>query len=374
MTLQVTVVRNQLRNVLQSIDIGTVRIPNRIVLSPINTSFGDRVGNVTDRLVRFHTAISKGGVGLSVVGSTAISPEGRVNYFGLMLDTDSKIGSFRALFRAIEEAGSIPAIQLMHAGRQTFPYVSGEKVVAPSSIASPYFGTVPRALEVYEIESIAKKFASAASRAKIAGAKIIELHGAHGYLIGQFLSSLSNRRNDQYGGNLSNRTRFFCEIIHEIKRSLGSDFPVICRVSVTEYLHGGLTTKDSLKIAKMLAENGADCFSISAGIYGQKERIYPTKSRDQIIRFETARKIKNTSKIPVICGGRVANLFEAEKILDAGKADLIAMARALVADPNLMSKSISGHIRSILACKWCNKCVYDFRKFQRLRCVINPYL
>jgi 2,4-dienoyl-CoA reductase-like NADH-dependent reductase (Old Yellow Enzyme family) len=374
LTIKVITVEGQFKNVLRPISIGRITIQNRIALSPINTSFGDTTGKVTERLLKFHTAISEGKVGLSIAGSTAISPEGKVNYLGLTLDSDKNLDGLRQLFQAIERAGSIPAIQLMHAGRQTFSYVTGRDVVAPSSLASPYFGATPRALETSEIENIVREFATAASRARKAGAKLIELHGAHGYLIGQFLSPLSNIRNDEYGGSLPNRARFFCEIVEEAKRELGMAFPVVCRMSVSEHLQGGITPKDTLEFAKLLVESGADCISVSTGIYGQKENIYPTRLYDRRIRFETSRKIKKTLSIPVICGGRISTLFEAEKMLCAGKADMISMGRALVADPHLITKSISGEIASIQQCKWCNKCTYDFQQFQSLSCAVNPSL
>lgn len=361
-------------NAFEPIEIGGIIIPNRIALSAVNTSFGDREGNVTGRLLRFHKAIACGGVGLSIVGSTAIRCDGRVNYFGLRIDTDKYIHGLRCLFLAIENCGSVPAIQLMHAGRQTFPYVTGKEVVAPSSIASPYFKNVPRSLKISEIKRLVKDFADAASRAKKAGAKMIELHGAHGYLIGQFLSSYSNKRGDEYGGSLICRSRFFCEIVEETKKRVGQDFPVICRFSVNEFVQGGMTPAESLRTAKILVKSGADCISISAGIYGQEKKVYPIEISDREMRFNVAEKIKKNLDIPVICGGRVANLFEAELMLNKKKADVIAMARALIADPDLVKKSVRGDFDSISACTWCNGCTYDFKQFQRLSCSVNPSL
>lgn len=367
-------VKDSFRNVLQPVDIGRIVVPNRIVLSPINTSLGDKAGNVTERLLRFHRDIANGGVGLSIVGSTAISRGGRVNYFGLRLDSDNYMHSLHCLFSTIENEGSVPAIQLMHAGRQTFSYVTGTDVIAPSSVASPYFKIIPRTLKISEIRNLVKGFSNAALRAKKAGARLIELHGAHGYLIGQFLSPYSNRRNDEYGGNLTNRIRFFREIIEETKKQLGRGFPVICRISVSEFVRGGITPEESVNIAKILVESGADCISVSAGIYGQREKVYPTKLSDRKIRFNTAEKIKRTLGVPVLCGGRIANLFEAEQMLKEKKADMIAMARAIIADPNLVKKSVRGDFDSISACTWCNKCLYDFKKFQMLSCPLNPSL
>lgn len=360
--------------VFEPIDIGHITVPNRIALSPINTSFGDIEGNVTERVLRFHRAISEGGVGLSIVGSAAISSQGKVNYFGLRLDSDRYIDGLHQLFSIIENGGSVPSIQLMHAGRQTFSCVTGMATVAPSSLASPYFGVVPKELKISQIESITEDFLNAASRAKEAGAKLIEFHGAHGYLIGQFLSPYSNRRTDEYGGCLINRARFFCQIIEGSKKRLGRDFPIICRISVNEFVRDGITPKASVKIAKILVESGADSISVSAGIYGQKEKIYPTKQLDQRIRFNTAEKIRKTLGVPIICAGRVASLFEAEQILKKKKVDIVAMARALIADPNLVKKSIGGDFDSISACTWCNECAYDSKKFEALSCPLNPSL
>lgn len=366
--------RNEFKHVLKPMHICKTEVPTRIALSPINTSFGDIAGNVTARLIEFHRAIACGQVGLSIVGSTAVSRDGRVNYYGLLLDSEDRIDNFRMLFEAIEEGGSLPAIQLMHAGRQTYPDVTGSAVIAPSNIASPNFGVVPRALKVNEIRSIIDNFAEAGLRAKRAGAKLIELHGAHGYLIEQFLSPFSNKRIDEYGGSLENRTRFFCEIIKATKKKLGSDFPVICRIGVDEYEQGGIRRNESLTVAKFLVRSGADCMSISAGLYGQKDKIYPVTLRNQKIRFQAASKMKKMVQIPIICGGRVASLFEVEDILGSKQTDLVGMARALIADPHLVKKSLNHETKSIVACNWCNECAYDFRKYERLRCSVNPFL
>ena len=366
--------KNDFPSSLRAVSICRTRVPNCIALSPINTSFGDNRGNVTKRLIEFHAAIAHGQVGLSIVGSTAVSKDGRVNYYGLLLDSEDKIANFRMLFEAIEKEGSLPAIQLMHAGRQTYPEVTESSVIAPSNIASTNFGVVPKRLKTNEIRSIVEKFADAAFRAKSAGAKLVELHGAHGYLIEQFLSPFSNNRDDEYGGNLKNRARFFCEIIKATKRKLGSDFPVICRIGVDDYAEGGICQNEYFKIAKYLVLSGADCISISAGIYGQKDKVYPTTLRNQKIRFQAASELKKMFKIPIICGGKVANLFEVEGMLESKKADVVGMARALIADPHLVKKSINHDAKSVVACNWCNECTYNFRKHERLRCSVNPYL
>jgi 2,4-dienoyl-CoA reductase-like NADH-dependent reductase (Old Yellow Enzyme family) len=365
---------NEFKHILEPLHIGKTRVPNRIALSPINTSFGSITGDVTKRLIEFHRAIAHGQVGLTIIGSTAVSKDGRVNYYGLLLDSEDKIASFRMLFEAVEKEGSLPAIQLMHAGRQTFPDVTGRTVVAPSNVPSPNFSVVPKELTVDEIAAVIESFAEASIRAKRAGARLIELHGAHGYLIEQFLSPFSNKRKDEYGGSLKNRVRFFCEIIAAIKSKLGSDFPIICRIGVDEFRKGGISRKESIKVAEFLVRSGVDGISVTAGIYGEKNKIYPVKLNNQRIRFRAAMKMKELFDIPIICGGRIANLYEAETILKSGQADMVGMARALIADPNLVRKSVNREKESIVNCNWCNECIYDFRKHQRLKCSLNPFL
>jgi len=356
----------------QAIIIDKVKVPNRIVLSPINSSFGDRSGNVTKRLVNFHSKIAKGQVGLSIVGSTAVSKNGRVNYNGLLLDCEEKIDNFAELFRAIEDAGSIPAIQLMHAGRQTSPEVTGLNVIAPSNIASPFFGVIPQPLEISEIEDIVGQFSKSALFAKKAGARLIELHGAHGYLIEQFLSPCSNKRHDEYGGSLENRVRFFRRIVKAVKDKLGKDFPLICRIGVDDYRRARIRREESLVIANLLEKAGADCISITAGIYGQRDKIYPIDLQHCRIRLEATKKIKQKLKIPVIYGGGITKFCEAEEILQSKQADLVGIARAIIADPEFVRKSINEE--TVTNCNRCNYCIYNFRNNETLRCSVNSNL
>ena len=357
---------------LQSIVIGRIEVPNRIVFSPINTSFGDESGNVTDRLVDFHSKIAKGGIGLSIVGSTGITKSGRVNYKGLLLDCEEKIEGFTRLFTAIEKAGSIPAIQLMHAGRQTYPEVTGSYVYAPSAIPSPFFGVKPKPLTIGEIEEIIAQFAQSALFAKKSGAKMVELHGTHGYLLGQFLSPTANKRKDEYGGSLENRARFFIEAVKAVKKNVGSEYPVICRIGVDDYKYARIKQEESIKIAKLLNEVGADCISISAGIYGQTDKIYPNYLENCNKRLEVTKKIKQSVKIPVIYGGGITEYSQVEHVLKAKQAaDMVGIARAIIADPEFIKSSTNN--KPITTCNRCNYCRYDFRKGEVLRCSVNRF-
>jgi 2,4-dienoyl-CoA reductase-like NADH-dependent reductase (Old Yellow Enzyme family) len=361
-----------LTTIFQAVTIGSVTIPNRIVLSPINTSFGDIAGKTTKRLVDFHAKIAKGRIGLSIVGSTAVNKSGKVNFKGLLLDDEERLDNFSKLFLAIENAGSIPAIQLMHAGRQTYPEVTGSKVLAPSNVPSPFFNVVPTPLEKSDIKETINDFSKSALIAKKAGAKIIELHGAHGYLIEQFLSPSANKREDEYGGKLENRVRFFVQVIKAVKSKLGRDFPIICRIGVDDYKHARIKQEESMTIASLLEEAGADCISISAGIYGQRDKIYPSSLMDCRARLRVSGRMKQKLDIPIIYGGAISRLEEAEEILDAKQADLVGFARGIVADPELIVKGKNAE--TIAYCTRCNYCAYNFRNNETLRCTMNANL
>jgi 2,4-dienoyl-CoA reductase-like NADH-dependent reductase (Old Yellow Enzyme family) len=357
---------------LQPTTIGNIIVPNRFVLSPINSSFGDESGKVTKRLIDFHRKIAEGGVGLSIVGSTSVCNSGRVNYNGLVLDCEEKIENFAGLFKAIDQSGSVPAIQLMHAGRQTYPNVTRSKVYAPSKVPSPFFHIIPQPLKPQEIEDIAKQFAKSAFLAKEAGAKIVELHGAHGYLIGQFLSPTANKRQDKYGGSLENRFRFFREILKTVKYKVGADYPVICRIGVDDYTYARVKREESVAIAALLQETGADGISVSAGIYGQTDKIYPPNLTKCKNRLMTTREMRKQIQIPVIYGGGITSFQEAERVLQSTKADMIGIARSIIADPKFVVNSINK--RPIITCNRCNYCRYNFRKYEALRCSVNPSL
>lgn len=362
--------------IFEQIKIGDVLVPNRIALAPINTGFATLDGMVTQRLVDFHRKVSLGGAGLNIVGSTAVSRDGRVNYNGLALYDDKFIPGLRLLFKAIAEAGGVPAIQLMHGGHQTYPAVIGQPASSAEPTNLPFFPETPRELSREEISRIEMDFAEAALRAKGAGAEIIEIHGAHGYLVTQFLSPYSNTRSDQYGGSFGNRFRFLEEIILLTKEKIGESFPIVVRISGIEFVPGGLTLDDAIQIAKEIEKSGIDSISVSAGNYGvSPDKIYPTSESDMRERAEWASAIKRSVKIPIIGGGRVPDLLVANQFLDENKMDIVALARALIADPQLVNKTKRGEANTIVYCTWSNYCRYPSPVVNScLRCVRNSDL
>lgn len=222
--------------------IGTMSLKNRLVMPPMVTNLGTKDGYVTDRTKDYYEARAKGGIGLIIVEATCIdAPVGRLSHRQLAIDDDKYVPELRELARAIKKHGARAAIQIHHAGRNTTSTVTGHQLVAPSPIPIPG-GEIPRELTLDEIKDMVRRFAEAAGRAKKAGFDGVEIHAAHGYLLCQFLSSASNKRQDKYGGELGNKARILLETIAAVKEVTGDSYPVWCRINGREYgIEGGTT-------------------------------------------------------------------------------------------------------------------------------------
>jgi 2,4-dienoyl-CoA reductase-like NADH-dependent reductase (Old Yellow Enzyme family) len=245
---------------------------------------------------------------------------------------------------------------LAHAGRQTNTRrTGGLPTLAPSAIPCPVNKVTPRELTPEEIRKLEDAHVEATTRALRAGAEFIEYHGAHGYLINQFLSPFSNRRTDEYGGPLENRARFALKIIKAARDRVG-DAPVLgFRISAVEFVDGGLTLEDSKKVSQWMVANGADFIDVSAGISAVDWEIR-SKEIAKGTYLEAAAAIKKAVDVPVICVGAISSLDRAEQILAEGSADLVAMGRAFIADPELISKTLHDKESSIVECTDCRYC------------------
>lgn len=351
-----------------------VRLPNRIVFPPTVTNYASADGQVTDRLIRYYQEIARNGVGLTVVGATAVAKAGNLFPYCTRIDDDRYLEGLSRLFSVIREAGSVPSVQLAHAGRQTSRRITGEQPVAPSPIPCLVWKDEPRELTVKEIEEIEDAFAEGVRRSKAAGAAMVELHGAHGYLINQFLSPFSNQRKDNYGGSLENRARFALNILHKSRARVGADYPLICRISAEEFMEGGLTLRDTQEIASLLAENGVDIISVSAGVAASRPQ------RDRFMKegrfWELAGAIKKAvPQTPVIAVGKIMDLATAERVMEEHGVELIAICRALIADPELITKSLDGRFDEIVRCIECGECTTSLIGDEMaMRCSANPNL
>lgn len=358
-------------NLFSPVRIGGTLIPNRIVLAPINTGLAFN-HEVSDQLVDFHVRIASSGVGLTIIGATAVANEGFARPNKLSLDEDNKIEGFARLVNAIKESGSVCAVQLSHAGTRIDSTLCSTELVSPSGVPKTLGGRIPHALSIFEIERIVEQFGLAARRAFAAGVDMVEIQCAHGFLINQFLSPLFNIRVDEYGGDLKSRTRFALEIIRSIKYHTGPLTNLICRISGSELIEGGLDISDMELVAKWFQDEGVQAIDVSGGI--QRLDTTPGLDRPPAVYSEFASRIKRNVTIPVLVAGRITTLDIAERVILDQKADLVAMARAFISDPFLIRKTLNREITTIASCTYCGMCNYSGNKQPHIICPLNDYL
>jgi len=332
-----------------------LELRNRIVVSPMCTYSAEN-GLANDwHLVHLGTR-AVGGAGLVFTEATAVSPEGRISPADLGIWSDEQIAPLKRITDFIRNQGSLTAIQLAHAGRKAScrpPWEGGRQIslmdggwptVAPSPISFYENEDAPRSLTIIEIKAVIRSFVDAAMRAVSAKFDIIEIHAAHGYLLNQFLSPLTNKRQDAYGGVFENRVRLLIEVVSSIRSVIPNEIPLFVRISANEWAPGGRAINDSLKVAKLLKENGVDLIDCSSGgvVNGQNIPV----GRNFQVPF--ADKIKNTINIPTGAVGLITDVIQAEEILKKGKADLIFFGREMLRNPYFAlveAGEVNGQIR-----------------------------
>lgn len=361
--------------------IGTLEIRNRIVMNAMGTLLEDKDGSVSDRLIGYYEARAKGGAGLIVTCHTRVVPHPRYargeGWMGIAIWDDRFLPGWRELANRVHRHGSKIFIQLGHDGRQGLSVNKNGQLerVAPSPISCPYVRETPRELSVEEIEEIREKFVEAAVRAREAGLDGVSLHGAHGYLLGQFISPSSNKRTDQYGGSLENRLRFIVEIIKATRNRMGIDYPILLRMNAFESVPDGLTLEDARIIAPYLAQAGLDAVDVSAGTYAHHELIVPPTEIHPGFNVIGAETIKRAIHVPVVANGRINDPLIAERILAEGRADFVGMSRAFLADPEWPMKARRGDLEDIRRCiGCCQGCLHPegILGGNPISCSINP--
>jgi len=353
--------------------LGPLEVRNRLIMAPMGSRLANENGGVSPWQIDYYAERARGGVGAIIVEITGVdSPRGVTSPKTLTIHEDFYIGGHNELVEAVHAQGARILLQLAHVGRNRRVSM-GVQPVAPSSIPNRFFGVPPRELSSAEIQDLVKKFVAAALRAQTAGYDGIELHGAHGYLIGTFMSPLSNRRKDRYGGSLERRMAFPAEIVQGIRRAVGPRYPILFRFSADEFEEGGTTLQDSKKAARILEEAGADVLHASAGTYDSMATVIEPMSYPEGWKIYLAETIKRTVKIPVIGVGVIRSPEFAERTLKEGRADFIALGRALLADPYWPRKAREGRVKEIIPCISCNECIGS-RTFRNLhvRCAVNP--
>ncbi len=351
--------------------IGTLGMKNRIVMPPMATHYATPEGFATERQIAYYVERARGGVGYITVEHTGILQQGKASPKMLMIRSDEHASKIEKLIEAVHRTGGKIVVQINHAGRQTSSTVTESPIVGPSPIPCPARTEIPQELSVTEIQEITEAFTAAAQRVKNAGADGVELHMAHGYLICSFLSPFSNRRRDQYGGDIQGRVRFATEVLKSVRNRVGQEFPIICRLSGDEYVKGGLRIEETKQIAQILEKEGADALHISACNAASGYLNQPPYYVEEGVFVHLAQAIKSVVSIPVITVGRIRNPVMADQILGDGKADLVSMGRALISDPYMPEKAKEGRLEEIIPCISCNRCIQTQTK-EAIRCAVNP--
>lgn len=351
--------------------IGTLQIKNRVIMSPMATGYPTVDGYVDERLADYLGARAKGGCGLVGMEFTAVTASGQPPTLPCIYD-DSFIPGLAKCAEAIKANGARAMIQLAHCGRQTFGDPPNGPALAASPIPCAASGTVGREMTEEEIWETIEAFGDAALRAIKAGFEAIELHFAHGYLVQNFLSPYSNKRTDKWGGSWENRARFAREIMRNVRKKVGPDFPVLTRVSGEEIAPGGLTLKNQIKFCKMLEEEGSDCIDVSVGVYGWQQYLIPPIDMPLALNLDNAAEIKKHVSIPVSVVGRINDPIIAENMLAQGKVDFVTIGRGLIADPEFVNKFEEGRLDDIVKCIGCMEGCFKRSGIMPITCLRNP--
>ncbi|MCY3953704.1 MAG: FAD-dependent oxidoreductase [bacterium] len=353
--------------------IGGLELPNRIVLSAMTTGFGFTEGAPDDEALAYYRTRSRG-TALATVGFSAVAPAGRVENAIAWLWPEGAAEALAPLAEAIASVGAHPCIQLGHGGRQVSPDVIGEPPVAPSAVqAGAHVRIAPRPLSTDEAEAIVAAFGQAAERAAASGFAAVEVHGGHGYLIGQFLSAESNRRTDRFGGaTVAERSRFGCEVIEAVHKA-APELAVVVRINGSDLVPGGLQVADAVVAAQRFAEAGADAFVVSAGVYGSVPWTIPLLDDPEGAFLALAAEVRRNVDVPVIGVGRITTPELAEEALAAGRCDAVGLGRALLADEDWGAKAASGRSDRIRPCiATVEGCAGRLQYGEAISCSVNP--
>ncbi|MFP4164653.1 MAG: FAD-dependent oxidoreductase [Chitinispirillaceae bacterium] len=363
----------QFDHLLSKGKIGSLETKNRVIMPPMGTVLAGPDGEITDHIIAYYSERAAGGVGLIITEIVCVENElGKAIVDELRADEDRFIPGFSRLAGSVQKYGTRIFAQLHHAGNQSNTALTGGKqLVAPSAVTNMAIGEKPRALSTSEVKDLVQKYINAAVRMQTAGFDGVELHGAHGYLICEFLSPHTNRRDDEYGGSLENRVRFASEIIEGIKTRCGKDFPVSVRFSADEFTDYGIKLDEGVKIARALQKAGADALDISAGTYESMETIIEPITYPEGWKTNLAAAVKDAVNIPVIAVGAIKRPATAEEILQQGKADFIAIGRGHLCDSEWVNKAAQGREDEITTCIACLYCIDTIFAANRIECAVN---
>ena len=352
--------------------INGMTLKNRMVRSATWEGMCESNGEPTDKLSDFYCTLAQGGIGLIITGYTFVHPYGKQLPGKMGIHTDEFAEAYNKMTGAVHAAGGKIAIQLVHAGGQTDSETAGCQPMAPSSVKVAQYPEMPAELTKEEINAIVTAFGKGASRAKKWGFDAVQMHGAHGYLINQFLSPLTNQRTDEYGGSIENRCRFLFEVYSAVRNAVGSDYPVMIKLNGEDNIKGGLELEDALFAAQKLSEMGIDAIEVSGGTPASGDES-PARMKINIPEKEAyhlslAQEVKKVVSCPVMVVGGIRSYEIAEKAVQEGSIDYVSMARPLIREPDLANRWLKGD-RSPAKCISCNSCFMPGIKEGGIYCV-----
>lgn len=359
-------------NLFRPMQLGTLTMRNRIISAPNMMSALNPDGSPTDYMVGYYEEKAKGGAAIVTVGDTPVEERGFTTPRHPILDKTT-VQKWSEVVRAIRQHGAIASLELNHGGRISNSAVTGFTPLGPMDEVKAN-GTTVKGADEEEIGQLVKAFADTAALAKTAGYDMVLLHGAHGWLLDQFLSPKFNRRTDRFGGSLENRARLPLMVIDAVRQAVGPRFPIEYRVGL-ELIEGGLELDELIAFCKMI-EDKVDMIQISAGLDTDPNfavKTHPTIFLPHMVNVETAGKVKAAvTKCPVAVVGSITTPEEAEQVLASGKADAVAMVRSLIADPHLPNKARAGKDEDIRPCLRCLDCLTGLQTKTQLACAVNP--
>ena len=325
-------------HLLTPISFAGLSLRNRIVMPPMWSGKATPDGGVTDAIIEYHRERAAAGCGLVIVEHSFVHPRGRHTPTQIGAYADSLIEGLSRLSSAVKAEGAVAALQISHAGSRSSSSVLGVRPVAPSAVPHPYepAGEVPEALAAAQIREIISAFGAAAVRARDAGFEAVEIHAAHGFLLSEFLSPLTNRRTDDFGGKLEGRSKIHLEVLGEVRSRLGPQYPVFVRLGACDETPGGLQIEDACRTAQRLAESGATLIDVSGGLQGSRGI-----GKESGYFVEYAAAIKSRVNVPVIVTGGIREPEHADVIVREGKADLVGIGRAMLEDAGWARKAIA---------------------------------
>ena len=354
--------------------IGRLEIKNRIVMPAMGTGLASYTGEASDEIIRYYEERAKGGCGLIITEITRIDNETGIGLANQLSSMDLKhIPRLEKLARSVHKHNTKIFLQLHHPGRENHAMLlNGRQIAGPSPIMSTAIGEMPREMTTEEVEGLVVKFVKGAVFAQMAGIDGIEIHGAHGYLVGQFMSPQSNHREDKYGGSFEKRMRFITEIIMGIRAKCGPMFPISVRMDGNEFVEGGISLEEAIQEAVYLEKLGVDVINVSCGTYESVTTIIEPISYPQGWKRHLAKAIKAAVNIPVIACDVIRKPDMAETILQEDNLDFVALGRAQLADPEWSNKAKNGHEEDIRPCISCLNCIESILNGGSIKCAVNP--